>query len=185
MHVNKQQADREQRFMELLKPCQQGAERYALSLVGDRDAAKDVLQDTIIIVWRKFDDLKDPAAFKSYLFTILTNLVRRQYRKTKHFVALSDEHAQVLEDTTPSPDTSAESALVREAINKLPEKSREAVILYEIEDMSVKDIAKIQRSSVSAVKVRLFRARKQLMKMLNIGDESDETSRPSPASLLV
>ena len=169
-------ADREERFMEAFTAVQPNAERYALSLTSDRDDAKDLLQEAIAIVWRKFDELLDPAAFKSYLLTVMTNLHRRRVRRQRIFTPLAEEAAEFLEDTYPQPDTVAEGALVREALSKLSDKAREAVILYEIEDMSVADIAKIQHSSVSAVKVRLFRARKQLAAILGVNRDATDSS---------
>jgi len=184
MNEHEHDREREERFMALLRPCYQGVERYALSLMDDRDDARDVLQDAIVIVWRKFEDLKDPSAFKSYLYTVLTNLVRRRYRRQQIFQPLTEEHSDTIEDTTPQPDVAAESQLVRDALQQLPPRAREAVILYEIEDMSVKEIAEIQRSTVSAVKVRLFRARKQLMKILHVEESPSSESSSNPSLLL-
>ncbi len=169
--------DRDTRFMTAFKGVQAMAERYALSLTSDRDDAKDLLQEAIAIVWRKFDDLLDPAAFKSYLLTVMTNLHRRRFRRRQIFTPLEDDLAETVEDTYPQPDITTEGALLRDALAQLSDKAREAVILFEIEDLSVAEIAKIQRSSVSAVKVRLFRARRQLMQILGIS--TTEPQRPT------
>ena len=173
----------EQRFLEALRPVQASAERYAVSLAGDRDEAKDLLQEAIIIVWKRFEEILDPGAFKSYFFTVITNLHRRRYRRSKRFTQIEDVHTEHLADTHTLPDTAADTRIIREAIDKLSPKAREAILLYEVEDLSVSDIAEIQRSSVSAVKVRLMRARQKLKSMLNV-DADDETSPSSLSPLL-
>ncbi len=171
-------SDREQRFMDALVPVQAGVERYALSLVRDRDDAKDLMQETVAIVWRKFDSIADPAAFKSYLLTIMTNLHRRRYRRGKIFRPLTEIDTEYLADNSPLPDRTAEMGIVKDALLRLSPKAREAIILYEIEDMKVADIAKIQRSTVSAVKVRLMRARARLAKILDV---EQKVTNPTPS----
>jgi RNA polymerase sigma-70 factor, ECF subfamily len=174
---------REERFMSMLEPHHAHAERYALSLLRNRDDAKDLLQDAIVIIWQKLDDLRDPAAFRAYFFVIITNLARRRFRRQNIFQPLAEDADDTLPYQGRDPETSAEVSVILDAIHRLPQRSREAILLYEVEDLSVKEIAKIQRSTVSAVKVRLFRARKHLMKILNI-TEDDATNVDTSASLM-
>ena len=163
-----EKADREDRFMKLLKPIQSAAERYAVSICSDRDSARDILQDAIIIAWRNLDEIRDHSAFKSYLFTIITNLSRKQFHKQRFFDRMTDGVEENLISSQPQPDRLTDATLVKEALNKLPNKSREALVLFEINDLSVEEISRIQNSSISAVKVRLMRARRSLALLLGI-----------------
>jgi RNA polymerase sigma-70 factor (ECF subfamily) len=171
-------SSRERRFLELLRPVHSAAERYALSLANDRDDARDLLQDAIIIVWQRFDEIRDTSAFKSYLFTVLTHCCRNAYRKRKRIVRMFDSEDVEIASSAPLPDRTTEASLVREAMEALPQRSKEALVLFEMNDLSVEEIGRIQNSSISAVKVRLMRARKLLAARLGIAE--DEAVIPQP-----
>jgi len=161
-------ADREARFMNALRPIQSSLEKYAIGLTSDRDNAKDLVQDAVVIAWKNFDTIRDVAAFKSYLFTIVTNLSRKHYQRRRLVDRLTVESEENIRSSQQSPERFADAQLVKDALHKLPQKSREALVLFEINDLSVEEISRVQRSSISAVKVRLMRARRALALMLDI-----------------
>jgi RNA polymerase sigma-70 factor (ECF subfamily) len=176
---SEQHPTREERFMVMLRPVYPRAERFALSIVDDRDDARDLLQDAIIILWQKFEDLRDPASFKTYLFTVLSNLNKRRFRKHRLESRFAEGAEEEITASTPGSDTFVDAGIVRKAINDLPEKVREAVLLYEVHDLPVAEIARIQKSTISAVKVRLMRARRVLARKLGVSDTMPATA-PSP-----
>lgn len=154
--------------MDLLRPLYPKAERFAVTLAPSRDDAKDLLQDAIIILWRKFEDLRDPNAFKSYLFTVLLNRNRQEFKKRSRHVPFQDGAQDLIPAMQLPLDVQADSAFVRAAVNALPIKIREAVILYEVNDIPIAEIAAMQKCSISAVKVRLMRARRTLARKLGV-----------------
>jgi RNA polymerase sigma-70 factor (ECF subfamily) len=163
-----QLSDREEKFLGLLRPVYSSAERYTISLAENREEARDILQDALVILWQKFDDLRDISAFKSYLFTVITNLGRHYHKRYNRFSRLEEGVADEIESTSPLPDRTTEAAIVKDALLKIPQRSREALVLYELHDFSIEEISKIQNSSISAVKVRLMRARRLLASHLHI-----------------
>jgi RNA polymerase sigma-70 factor (ECF subfamily) len=159
-------AEQQHAFMQLLKPIQRNLEAYCLRLTHDRDEARDLMQDTIVLVWQNFDSLRDHTAFKSFCFTVATNAFRRRHSRRRLFGLLPDDHDE--ESNDPTPEQRTDHMLLHEALQKLPERSREAILLFELADMSVADIQRIQGGTASGVKVRLMRARRRLQELLGV-----------------
>lgn len=161
-------AKQQEQFMLLLKPIQRSLEKFALGLTKDRDDARDLVQDAISTTWQHFNEINDHGAFKSYIFTTAINTFRNKHRRLKWFGTFTDDMVEMLRSTEPLPDRYTESTLLHLALQKLTPSAREAIMLFEMADLSITDVAKIQQSSEAAVKVRLMRARKQLQTLLGI-----------------
>lgn len=171
---------REEQFLFLLRPIQRRAERYAMTLVNNREDAKDLLQDAIVLVWQHFDTLREPLAFKAYLFTVMNNVNKRQFRKRQRMTSLDEESEALIESTGPTSEQMMDATIVRKTVDELSDKAREAILLYEVHDLPVAEIAVIQQCSISAVKVRLMRARHTLAKKLGVTDDIyPQTPTPS------
>ncbi|MES2764226.1 MAG: RNA polymerase sigma factor, partial [Bacteroidota bacterium] len=91
----------------------------------------------------------------------------------------SENYADELIDSGIAPDVAADVALLREAIQQLPEKQREAIIMHEILDLPMEEVLKIQGGSLSGVKVRLMRARRALKGMLDDSEHDDSFTNDS------
>jgi RNA polymerase sigma-70 factor (ECF subfamily) len=137
-----------------------------------QDLAEDLCQDTFYKAYKNLHSFRDmEASFSTWLYTIARNTVLSELRKAKNSEVYLDE--QVL-----SPKIAAEKLpeqivlrsereeLVREAINKLPEKQRSALIMREYEQLDYKEIANQLNSTVSSVKSLLFRARMSIKDQL-------------------
>jgi RNA polymerase sigma-70 factor, ECF subfamily len=152
-------------FEELLKPVFPELVRYARALAGSRSDGDDVLQDALLNGWRKFGSLRDQDGFKFWMLRIIrnANLSRVRSHRFKSFLGL--EAAQRL----PAPDALPfeDKEWVRLALSKVPRDQREALILFEILGMSVKEVARQQNTSEGAVKSRLSRGRKRLCNELD------------------
>ncbi len=158
--------EQQHEFMLLLKPIQRSLEAYCLRLTQDRDEARDLMQDTIVLVWQNFSSIRDHAAFRSFCFTVATNAFRRRFSRRRLFGLMPEDHDE--ESSDPTPEQRADHMLLHDALQKLPERSREAILLFEIADMSVADIQRIQGGTTSGVKVRLMRARRRLQELLGV-----------------
>jgi len=147
-------------FEELLKPVFPELVRYARAMAGSRADGDDLLQDALLNGWRKFGSLRDQDGFKYWMFQIIRNLniSRERSRRFKNLLGL--EAAQRL--PSPAELPYEDKDLVRLALSRIPRDQREAIILYEVLGMSVKEIASQQKASESAVKSRLSRGRKSL-----------------------
>ena len=175
---------RQQAFMALLEPIQQMLERYCIHMTSDRDEALDLMQDAIVLAWNHFDTIRDRGAFKSYIFTITTNTYRRKFVRTKFFGLYNDDLVETLASSTPSPDVLTDHEILRKALLSLPPAYREALIHYEVNDMSVAEIQKIQGGTISGVKVRLMRARRKLAALVGVVMEAPErdSAKEAPSS---
>jgi RNA polymerase sigma-70 factor (ECF subfamily) len=160
--------DRKERFMALLDPLHGRLEHFALALTRDRDAARDIVGETILIAYERFETLREPAAFLSYLFTIARRVHQARQRHGRRTESLEAAHWERLHDPRLAPDIRADISAVYAALEQLPAPQREAVVLFEIVGLSLKEIHEIQGGTLVAVKVRISRGRKRLAKILGV-----------------
>lgn len=129
---------------------------------ADRDTVHDIIGETILNVYGRMHTLRTPEHFASYCFTTARRVYMRQ-RRRERLAALFHSTASPYDvsDSTP-PDTSLEITILYDALATLPAAMRETLILFEISDCSLEDIRRIQGGTLSGVKSRLARARKQV-----------------------
>jgi RNA polymerase sigma-70 factor (ECF subfamily) len=140
--------------------------RFAMWLCGDDALAKDLVQETFLRAWKALDQLKDEAAAKGWLLTI----VRREYARTfeRKVPQFTDVDSVVLpEDSELEPDDRTEIRLLRRHILALAPKYREPLLLQTVMGYSCEEIAAELGISKSAVMTQLFRAREQLKSRLH------------------
>ncbi|GED12785.1 RNA polymerase subunit sigma-24 [Aneurinibacillus migulanus] len=137
------------------------------------DMAEDLAQETFYKAFRSLQSFRDvEASFSTWLYTIARNTVLSELRKSRNSeVYLEDskqQPARISVDRLPEQELlrTERVHLVRQAINKLPEKQRTALILREYEQLDYKEIAVILDSTVSSVKSLLFRARHSIKQQL-------------------
>ena len=169
-------------FTEQLKPHYAAAVRYCRALCARSRAAEadDVLQDALLKAVEHYDRLRDPSRFKSWLFQIITRTFYSAQRRSYwgRFVPFSD-----VPDVARMPSvyrSEADRLLVLQALGRLTDRQRSALLLYEIAGFSVAEIAEIQGDrSRSAVKSRLSRARKTLQQVITDLEQGERSARPS------
>ena len=145
--------------------------RFAYRMLGSVEAAEDVAHDCFLSLIRhpgRFDSTK--ASFRTYLYAAARNQAAKQYssfgRETgldelSEEPAAADQNApvaQVLDDEL--------SSQVSGAIASLPPLQREALVLFEYEELSLAEIGEIVGVDANTVKARLFRAREKLRSKL-------------------
>lgn len=127
--------------------------------------AEDLCSETFYKAYRSLHSFREvDASFSTWLYTIARNTVLSELRKQKAANLSLDDSGIV---PTTAPDSAPEQqvlrnermAMVREAINNLPEKQRSALILREYDQLDYQEIANILGQTVSSVKSLLFRAR--------------------------
>lgn len=167
-------AEKQREFMERLDPVYRRLERFALSMTKDREAARDLVHDTILAAYLNYEKIQNKNAFIGYLFTIASNEFKRSYRRRKIFGFYDEETAQEIPTPDAQPDVATDVTLMREAMLKLPDTMREAIALFEFSGLSLQDIQKIQGTSLSNVKARVARGRRRLAKLLGINNDTSE-----------
>ncbi|TNE72223.1 MAG: RNA polymerase sigma factor [Bacteroidetes bacterium] len=154
---------RQKEFLSLYEPVHDRFERFCRARAfGDMDH-RDLMNETLLVAYKKFDELEKRASFIGFLFGIASRIVGNhlQKRKTER---LDNAHFD-LSDTA-QPDLSVDIQHLFEALAQLPDAQKEAVILFEISGFSIKEIMEIQEAGESAVKQRLKRGRERLEEIL-------------------
>ena len=162
-------------FENLVERYQRQATAVSYRLLNNREDAMDVVQDAFLKAFDKLDSLSQPARFGPWLMRIVSNLSlnfrrSRALRKTESLDSPEDDAAHG-RDNRPDPTAAgpAEQAsadevsrLLDEAIARLPDMQRQALVLFAIEKLPQKEIAGMLGCSVEAVKWHVFTARKKL-----------------------
>jgi len=141
--------------------------RYAVHMIGDREDAEEALQDSFVRAYRSLARCDDPARFGAWLYGILVNRCRttgaRAARRRRMFV----HDAQALDAArADEADRLDWTDAVDRALARLAPDYREAFLLKHVEDLEYEEIAGLTGAGVSALKMRVKRAREQLQKYL-------------------
>jgi RNA polymerase sigma-70 factor (ECF subfamily) len=152
-------------FHELYAKYADDVYRFAHWLSGNPDDARDITAETFVRAWTGPNEPRMETV-KAYLFTIARNLHRKQWRRASRHEPLEDE----MSDPATQPDEAAanrdefQRALI--ALQALPEIDRTVLLLRAEEELSYDDIAAVTGLSVTAAKVKVFRARAKLAALL-------------------
>ncbi len=163
-------ADKQQRFLSLFEPLQPHLQRFVLAMTRNEELTKDIIGETILIAFERIDALRHDEAFLSFLFTIATRIYRKRSREMERTVGIEPEDVAGLFDHATPPDVAADIAALYVALEKLPQKQREAVLLYEVIGLSTQEIRDVQGGTLVGVRVRIARARKKLARILGVDD---------------
>ena len=159
---------RRQRFDSLVAVYYPDMFRYAAWLCRDKAIAEDVVQEALLRAWKSLDALRDEAAAKHWLLTIVRRENARYFERrrleTVDIDNLSASQAALLAE---SPNE--ELAEMREAIFQLEDDYREPLVLQVLMGYSTNEIAEMMGLKQGAVLTRLHRARHKLMD--NVADE--------------
>lgn len=164
-------------FVSLYNRYKDAVYGFCLKMAGDDALAQDVMQETFLRVYENRERLMKAGAFKSWLFTIARNQCLNQLRKTKRSVPLEstpEPIAQPAHTPVSKLEKSDQIALINHCLEQLKPSYREVIILREYQNLSYKEIAAVTRSTLSAVKSRLFKARRTLGDLLEPLLEQEE-----------
>ncbi|MBN1925612.1 MAG: RNA polymerase sigma factor [Prolixibacteraceae bacterium] len=153
-------------FMHLYEPVHTRLSNYCRSMAGNRSDAEDLLHDTVLAAYEQFEKLESSNRFAGYVFTIASNLFKKQLRRKKFAGSYKEKEALLLEDLGLDPELYTELAVVMYKMEQLPALQREALILFHISDLPLEEIRNIQGGSLSAIKQRIKRGRERLMQLL-------------------
>ncbi|MDP4198758.1 MAG: RNA polymerase sigma factor [Bacteroidota bacterium] len=160
--------DRQRRFLELLEPVYDRLSRYALAVTRDEMDGEDLVSATVLAAFEKFDHETQHENFLHYLIRIASRLHKRRRYRERRRVPYDEALARMQHSTGTSPDTTAEIRIVMDALQTLPGKMRETVVLFEVSDLSLEEIRRIQGGTLSGVKTRLKRGRERLATVLGV-----------------
>jgi RNA polymerase sigma factor (sigma-70 family) len=158
---------RRERFRRLMEPVHARCAAFARGLSRSRADGDDLYQEAILRAYERVDGLRDDGAFRTWLFRIVVTVHRNRvraafWRRWSPFHAHDVERLEKDYRTNDSPEAAEAARRAREALATLPAVQREAIVMFEIEGMTVDEIAAIQHVSASAVKSRLSRGRDRM-----------------------
>lgn len=160
-----------QAFARLVATYQGRLFRLALRTLGDRGEAEDVVQDSFVLAWRRLPDLDTPAAFRGWIFQIVTrqalNAVRARQRRrcdTGGDPAADDPRSTDVLDEGPAEAHQGRALRtdLERALTLLPADLRACWVLRELHGLSYPEIARATALPVSTVRGRIARARHHL-----------------------
>ena len=146
---------------------------FAISLCGNVDRADDLVQETLLRAIANINSFQPGTNMSAWLFTILRNHFRSEYRKRRREVEDSDgRYAETLK-SQPEQYGRVEFREFREALTQLPADQREAMVLVGASGFSYEEAAHICGCAVGTIKSRVNRARTRLAELMSI-DATDD-----------
>jgi RNA polymerase sigma-70 factor (ECF subfamily) len=156
-------------FLRLFTSVQPALRRFVgYHLPGGRQQEiEDVLQETALVLWRKFA-LYDPGkSFTSWALGIAHFELRHSARSLARTpLALDEKTSELLAQRAEIPPDNARQSQLDRCLGKLDPRSREALSLYYEKDLSTAQIAEMYRGSVNMVRILLFRTRQALARCM-------------------
>ncbi len=167
-------------FELLVRRYQNPLINYIHRFIDDYHRAEDLSQETFLRVFKSAGRYKPTASFKSWLYTIATNLCRNEIRNRsrrntcflEELVAEGEDvyHTEIMRDTRYLPDVLLEKKeqrqIIRKTLAQLPDNQRIALTLVTYQDLRYEEVAEILGCSVGAVKALIHRARQKMKKLL-------------------
>jgi RNA polymerase sigma-70 factor (ECF subfamily) len=151
--------------------------RFAWWLARDRAIAEDVVQEALLRAWRSRESLKDPAAARGWLLTIVRREHARLYER-KRLEIVDLEEVMAAEDTQLAADGD-EMVGLRLAITQLPDDYRIPLVMQVLGGFTTEEIAQELTLSTAAVLTRLFRARNRLRSIYGLLPAPDALDEPA------
>lgn len=144
---------------------------------------RQIAQDSFAEAWLKREwcrgDWTDPEVFGRWLRGVAYNQYRNWSRShRRHQLKIASFTSSDLHNTTPKPDSDSSEQLeeLRQAIDRLPTKQKQVVLMHYLEETSVKEVAMLLSVPPKTVEGRLYQARRALHRMLS-GAASSKTGR--------
>ena len=143
--------------------------RFALSILGDEDMAKDIVQETMIKTWEKRMELNQIKNLEAWCMTMTRNFALDKLRSKHHkTMGLESSFDQEIIERSPYQLTEMNNTMeaIDEIVHSLPLKQKESFQLRDVEGFSYQEISEITGYNLNDVKVNIFRARKTIKAIL-------------------
>lgn len=164
-------------FEELVNRYKKLVFNTAYRMMGNREEAEDVTQEAFIRIYNSLSRYNPQYKFSTWALKITTNLCLDNLRKRKGETLPIDEQFNICDEgLTPEEEyiRRENQKKVLDAINKLPDKYKEFIILFHHRNLSYQEIMDITGESLTIVKNRLYRARQMLKEYLINADKESE-----------
>ncbi len=163
---NETDAGRQQEFMALYRPLHASLSRFCEALTRNNHDARDLMSDTVLVAFENFEKIRSKEAFLSFLFGTASRIFKSKNRRKKFWGVFEQSKAEQVRSSSDS-EMSTELSMLYQKMEKLPAEQKEALALFEISGLSIKEICEVQSATESAVKSRISRARQKLTEMMS------------------
>jgi RNA polymerase sigma factor, sigma-70 family len=181
--VTRMQAGDSSAFEELYNQTNRLVFYYCYKHIGDAQHAEDAVQEVYLKIFTRINDLKEPLAFNKWLSLFMADVTSKYYQKKSKIHEVKFDQ---IPETVPEDDdrylpaelleNSESRNDIRDAVDSLPEKQREVVLMHYYQELSVNEICNVTGRSRNAVLNNLFLARKSIYTRLSI-DANHEKER--------
>jgi RNA polymerase sigma-70 factor, ECF subfamily len=159
--------------------------RRVTSMIGGTTDVEDVLQDVLLKVWRHLSTFRSESSFRTWMTRVAMNEALQLYRRNQRRLTcqpLGDLDAFASPNESPHQCFARAQATeaVRNAVDRLPNKYKQVLILRDLEELSARETARWLRTTVPTVKTRLFRARLMLCAALERSTVQGMRNLPRP-----
>lgn len=153
-------------FLRLYQGIHERFARYCGSLAYGVMDTEDLVQETVLATLERFQTIREKDKLLHFMMVVAGNIVRSQARRFKFKGDYNEKAFRRLQSRVNDPETALDIHHLHVALNRLPEKDKEAVILFEILGFSMQEISDLQNAGLSATKTRISRARQKLRDLL-------------------
>lgn len=163
--------------------------RFLMRLLRDEEAAQSVMQETFLQALQQIHKFRGASRLTTWLYGIALNQARMRLRQNRRYATMDEADLDRLQPAFSRgmyaqryrpwpPDVLAEredlQRLIRKAIDQLPDRYREIILLRDIEELPTEEVARLLHLSEGAVRVRLHRARQALWALLSVYIEQED-----------
>ena len=163
--IHRSQAGDWNAFEQLLERHRTALARTAYLATRDRESVQDVMQETLIQIWKDLPSYRPYGSFRAWTLKILLNKARKHYRKKRVNTVPLAAAAEVSDNADRPEDTierEEQAQRLRQAIDLLTTNHREVLVLRYYNDLTVPEIARALGCFEGTVKSRLSRAHRRL-----------------------
>lgn len=158
---------KQKRFLELYEPIHDRFERFCRARVYGDMEFRDLMNDSLVIAFEKFDQLKSKDAFLSFLIGTSIRILGSKNQKIREQRMTESMELNRVQDLNSNTESATEIHFLHQSLAQLSDDQRECIILFELSGFSIKEISVLQNASESAVKQRLKRGRDKLIEIMN------------------
>lgn len=159
--------DKEQ-YALIVKEYQSNVVNLCFKLVGNKLDIEEVTQQVFVELYTALPRFRHDSRLSTFIYRITVNIVSKMLKHEKRFVSIeyespNDDYQNSREDEVMKEE---QIRKLRQAIGLLKQEQRTALVLYTFKDLSYNDIAEVMQVSLAKVESLIFRARKNLQKLM-------------------
>ena len=131
-------------FLKWYQPIHDRFVRYCSSRAYGLMDTEDLVQEAVLAALQGFGRIRDKEKLLGFMIGVVNNIIRNRKRRLKFWADWDEKSLEKLESQTQSPEIALDIHYLIKALDQLPEKQKEAILLFEISGFSIKEISEIK-----------------------------------------